>query len=157
MTFLPEFVLYQVSEVSISLHKKITTMNMNNESISATIIALEKSALEAWNNGDPTPYLNLYDPFITYFDPFFDKRLDGIEALTSYYSELGGTVKVDSYEMIDPIVESVNDMAVLTFNLISYYNGSDSRWNCTEVYKRNDSDQWKIVHNHWSLTKPTIG
>jgi hypothetical protein len=52
-------------------------------------------------------------------------------------------------------------MAVLTFNLISQGaqvgDGpkSDVRWNSTEVYQR-ISGQWKIIHSHWSYTKPEL-
>jgi hypothetical protein len=30
-----------------------------------------------------------------------------------------------------------------------------SRWNSTEVYRRIDG-KWRIVHSHWSFTKPEV-
>lgn len=37
--------------------------------ISGTIIALEKAALEMWNSGDPSGYINLSAEDVSYFDP----------------------------------------------------------------------------------------
>lgn len=43
--------------------------NMEKLTITETIITLETKALEAWHNGDPSPYLDLYSKDFTYFDP----------------------------------------------------------------------------------------
>jgi len=42
---------------------------MEKYSVIETIIALETAALEAWHNGNPSPYLELYSNDFTYFDP----------------------------------------------------------------------------------------
>ena len=42
------------------------------------IISLERSALDRWIRGDPDGYLSLYANDATYFDPFRDKRVDGL-------------------------------------------------------------------------------
>lgn len=42
------------------------------------IIYLERSALDRWIRADPDGYLSLYTKDATYFDPFRDKRLDGL-------------------------------------------------------------------------------
>ncbi len=95
---------------------------MDKESIAATIIAMEKSALEEWNKGNPSGYLEIYSLDITYFDPFQEKRIDGLTKMKSLYEGLRGKVLVDKYEMINPIVEVSEGMAVLSYNL-----DSDSR------------------------------
>lgn len=125
-----------------------------NTDITTTIIALEKAALEEWNKGNPDIYLSLYASDMTYFDPFFEKRLDSYEQVKTYYEEIRGTVHVDRYEMINPIVNATSEMAVLTFNLISYEGENVYRWNCTEVYKLNENKVWKIIQTHWSFIKP---
>jgi hypothetical protein len=56
--------------------------------------------------------------------------------------------------MVNPYVQSVKDMAVLTFNLSSYVGSSVQKWNCTEVYRLESDGVWKIIQSHWSLTKP---
>jgi hypothetical protein len=40
-----------------------------NTTVQKTIIGLEKAALERWNHGDPSGYLELYAPDVVYFDP----------------------------------------------------------------------------------------
>lgn len=126
---------------------------MDHENIATKIIALETAALEKWNNGNPSGYLELYTPDFTYFDPFLEKRSDGFDKIEALYEEMRGKVLVDKYEMIEPVVQATDEMAVLTYNLISYTGETVYKWNCTEVYKL-VANEWKIIHNHWSLIKP---
>ncbi len=127
---------------------------MNKESIAAAIIAAEKSALEEWNKGNPSGYLEIYAPNITYFDPFQEKRIDGFGKIQELYESLRGQIRVDRYEMIDPHVEVLPGTAILTYNLNSHAGEAVYQWNCTEVYQQQEDGQWKITHNHWSLVKP---
>lgn len=121
-----------------------------NPDISETIIALEKAALERWNQGDPSGYLELSAGDVTYFDPSLEQRLDGLDRLREYYRPVEGLVNVSGYEMVNPEVTATQNMAVLTFNLHSFTAGNVSKWNCTEVYRLEPDGQWKIVHTHWS-------
>jgi len=57
--------------------------------------------------------------------------------------------------MIDPKVQAVKDMAVLTFNLRSVEGDSLYQWNCTEVYRK-DRGKWLIIQTHWSYVKPNV-
>lgn len=123
--------------------------------ISETIIALEKGALEKWNQGDPSGYLDLSADDVTYFDPSIEQRLDGLDNLKKYYEPIKGQINVSKYEMLNPKVTATDDMAVLTFNLHSYKADKVFKWNCTEVYRHEPNGQWKIVQTHWSfLIKP---
>ena len=90
---------------------------------------------------------------MVYFDPFQPRRLDGIAALTSLYESTRGQVHIDRYELINPHVQLGGDLAVLTFNYVSWVGETEHRWNCTEVYRR-AAGQWRIVQTHWSLTQP---
>ena len=119
-----------------------------------TIIALEKAALEEWNKGNPSEYLAIYAEDITYFDPFQEKRIDGLDKMTAFYESLRGKGSVERYEMIDPQVQATADMAVLSYHLYSYAGDTVYKWNCTEVYRLQQDGNWKIVHNHWSFIKP---
>ena len=121
-----------------------------NIDISETIIALEKKALEKWNQGDPSGYIDLSAEDVTYFDPSLERRLDGLDSLKKYYEPIEGQIKVSKYEMLNPKVTAINNMAVLTFTLHSYKADNISKWNCTEVYRLEPNGQWKIVHTHWS-------
>ena len=126
------------------------------DNITQTIIALEKNALEKWNQGDPDAYLALSADNVTYFDPAIGQRLDGLEALKKYYEPARGLVRVSKHEMINPQVCASEGMAVLSYNLHSYSDTRVSKWNCTEVYKLNKDGKWKIVHTHWSFVKPDL-
>jgi ketosteroid isomerase-like protein len=124
------------------------------------IIALERGALDRWGRGDPHGYLELYARDVTYFDPARDGRVDGLDAMTALLAPIKGQVKVDRYEMIAPHVYRAGDAAVLTYNLVSHSRRPDgaatvTRWNSTAVYAQ-IGGQWKIVHSHWSYTKPEL-
>jgi ketosteroid isomerase-like protein len=119
------------------------------------ILAVERGAFERWAKGDLNGFLDASDPNVDYFDPFLDARLDGLAALRSLYDKAQGKVHVDRWEMIDPKVVVSGDMGVLTFNFVSYSKGRTVRWNTTEVYRRKNG-RWKIIHTHWSLTKPEL-
>lgn len=129
---------------------------MNNRTITETIIAMETEALEAWYNGNPSPYLELYSKDFTYFDPAHEKRLDGWDKIKELYENMRGKIKMDKFEMINPVVQQTDKMAVLTYNLHSYSKETVWKENCTEVYRLEDNNEWKIIHSHWSLTKPSI-
>ena len=128
------------------------------------IIALERSALDRWITADPGGYLDLYAKDATYFDPMHDKRIDGLEALSTLVSSLRGAsypFKEPRYDMIEPTVQVHGDVAVLSFNLVQYGKLSGgqetvlARWNTTEVY-RQINGAWRIIHTHWSFTKPEL-
>lgn len=129
---------------------------MDKNTITETIIALETAALDAWHNGNPSPYLELYSRDFTYFDPAQERRLDGWDKIKALYESMRGKVKMDKFEMINPVVQQTDTMAVLTYNLYSYSGETLWKENCTEVYRLEENDRWKIIHSHWSLTKPSI-
>jgi ketosteroid isomerase-like protein len=126
---------------------------MKRADVADEIIALERAALDRWGNGDPSGFLEISAPDVTYFDPFLDRRIDGLEALTRYYDGIRGKVRVVRYELLNPTVVHAGDMAVLSFNYVSSGgNENDFRWNCTEVYRR-EAAGWRIIQTHWSFTK----
>ena len=122
------------------------------------VIALERGALDRWGAGDPGGFLATYAPEVTYFDPGIERRVDGLAAMTEYYRPFRGKIKVLRYELIGPRVQRHGDVAVLSYNLRNEFVQPDgkvgtSRWNSTSVYAR-VGGAWKVVHSHWSLTKP---
>jgi ketosteroid isomerase-like protein len=125
------------------------------------IINVERAALDRWGKGDPAGYLEIMAPELTYFDPFTEQRVDGDRAMRDYLAPVTGQIHIDHYEMINPKVQHYGDVAILTFNLEDMVKepGSDKTvtlcWNSTEVYRRNEGT-WKIVHSHWSYTKPEL-
>jgi hypothetical protein len=124
----------------------------SGETIAATIIAMERAALDRWGKGDPSGFLEISAEDVVYFDPLLEKRLDGRAALTQYYQGIRGKVKVDRFELVNPKVQHKGKMSVLTFNFVSWSGDKESRWNCTEVY-RHDAPGWRIIQTHWSFTQ----
>jgi len=45
------------------------------------LVALERSALDRWIKLDPQGYLDIQAPDVTYFDPFTERRIDGLDAM----------------------------------------------------------------------------
>lgn len=121
--------------------------------VTAKILALERGALDRWGKGDPDGCLEITDSSVSYFDPFLESRLDGLPALTALYESIRGKIQIQHDEIIDPRVQVIGAAAVLTFRYVSQGSEGSMRWNCTEVYQR-FHDQWRIVHTHWSFTKP---
>jgi ketosteroid isomerase-like protein len=58
-------------------------------------------------------------------------------------------------------VQIHGDVAVLSFNLLSYQKPADgnesvvARWNATAVYRR-AGNTWRSIHVHWSFIKPEL-
>jgi ketosteroid isomerase-like protein len=126
-----------------------------DEEAAEELVALERAALARWCSGDPSGFLELSAPDVVYFDPYRDRRVDGLEALTRIYEELRGKIFAKRFELLNPRVQRAGDCAVLTFNFVSYggSEGDALRWNCTEVFRR-DPAGWRIIQTHWSYTWP---
>jgi len=119
----------------------------------AELLAMESAALDRWGNGDPSGFLEISDEDVVYFDPFRERRVDGLPALSALYESFRGQVQLESYEILNPRVQTWNGGAVLTFNYTSLSkSGNTTRWNCTEVYRLTDAG-WRIIQTHWSFTK----
>jgi len=132
--------------------------SIDTRTIADQIVALERGALDRWGNGDPGGFLDLYAADISYFDPLTARRIDGHEAMEDYYRPWVGKIHVDRYELLNPKVVVEGDMALLTYNLVNYFQDAKgvesvgSCWNSTTVYQRRNGS-WKSLHSHWSFTR----
>lgn len=128
-----------------------TNVSSNTRDIHAEIIALEKQALELWNNGNPDGFIDLSSDDVVYVDPAFERKLEGKKALEEYYNQIRGKVQIDNYKMINPVVMLSAEMAVLAYDYEAHRDGQAFKMHCTEVYRLDSLDQWKIIHTHWSF------
>lgn len=123
--------------------------------VAREILALETAALRRWCDGDPSGFLAISAPDVTYFEPFLARRLDGLQALTAHYEALRGKIRAERFELLDPVVRPLGDAgAVLSFDFVSW-SGAEARrldWHCSEVYALT-SEGWRIVQTHWSLPR----
>ena len=120
-----------------------------------SIIGRERKLLERWAAGDPAGYLSAAAPDMTYFDDLGAAQgLSGREAIQAYGASLAGQIPPHHYEMVDPTVQLVGDVAVLTFRYQpSTADGTPlTPWKATSVYRR-DGDGWAQIHAHWSMQK----
>ena len=121
--------------------------------VAEEIIEIEKAALTRWGNGDPSGFLEITAPDVVYFDPYIPCRIDGLEALRDYYRQnLWGKIHIDRFELLNPVVQVSGDVALMTFNYVSYQGEKPDYWNCTEIYQRQQGT-WKIIQSHWSYTQ----
>jgi hypothetical protein len=125
--------------------------------VTAELVALERAALDRWGHGDPQGYLDIMEPGITYFDPFTPARVDDLAGVKAWFAPFTGKIHIDRYQIINPRVQRVDDLAVLTFNLVDEVDNAKitAHWNTTEVYHR-VGNTWRIVHSHWSYVKPEL-
>jgi len=125
-----------------------------------TIIALERAAMDRWAKGDPAGFIEIFADEVTYFDPSTERRVDGIAAMRARFAPIAGLVKLSRYEILNPDVYRRGDLAVLSYNLVTYGQRPDgeprtARWNTTEVYAL-IGGKWKIVHSHFSQPQPQV-
>jgi hypothetical protein len=123
-----------------------------NEAVTRQIVALERTALDGWQKGNPDPLLAISDPEITYFHAIIDQRLDGLPAVKALFESYRGRPLFDTYEMSGPKVQASGDSAVLTYILVRHIGTATTRWNSTQVYSRK-KEGWRIIHSHWSVAK----
>lgn len=123
--------------------------------VARILIGIERAALERWGNGDPDGFLEISAADVSYFDPFTERRLDGLAALRTLYDQIRGKVHIDRFEIIEPRVQVAGDVAVLTYRFDSHGSDGSTRWNTTEVYRRSPGG-WKIIHTHWAFYQPKI-
>jgi hypothetical protein len=78
------------------------------------LVALERSALDRWIRLDPQGYLDLQAPEVTYFDPFTERRVDGLDAMRlrlAPMKKMKPPFTDPRYDMIDPKVQRHGDVA----------------------------------------------
>ena len=118
--------------------------------ITEELVALECKAMDGWQIGDPDPALAVLDPAATMFDPSAREMLDGRAAIAQLYEKYRGKPFWDSYEILDPRVQTMRGgAAVLTYSFIMRNRDGSSRWNATAVYKQTQGG-WQLLHAHWS-------
>lgn len=123
------------------------------------IISAERAAIDRWIAGDTRGLAELCDPAVTYFDSTLDRRLDGLPAVAAHFAALSaeieemlkqrGKTRMDRHEMLDPVLETTPDMAVLSYGWAGHLDQDVSRWRATSVYRRREG-RWRIIHMHWS-------
>ena len=118
------------------------------------IIGLEKTALDKWFNGDTSGYRQLWSKkSFSYFDGANLHRIDDHKTICAFLDTIEGQLHADSYDFCCPRVQFGKDMALLTFQLYSKTNLIDMKYNCIELYQK-ENETWRVVHSTWSFIRP---
>lgn len=119
------------------------------------ILAQERSALDRWAKGDPMGYPPIDAEDVTYFDDIAAQtRIEGREAMRSYFASLTGKIPPHQYEIVSPKVQVYGDVGILTlrYETRDHEGKPLTPWKATSVYRR-VGREWRIVHAHWSKIK----
>ena len=120
------------------------------------IIALERSALDMWAQGNTDGFINISADDITWFDftPGAQLRIDGLQAVSNFLKPLTGNIPPHTYEIVNPKVQMYGNTAILTFHWKgSMPDGTPmDEWKVTSVYNWRDR-KWRQVHAHWSVVQ----
>jgi len=119
------------------------------------IIALERSVLDQWSQGNPLGYVNNAADDFTYFDDIgAQSRIEGLEAARKYFSDLKGKIPPHTYEIVRSKVQVYDDIGILTFHWHASTSDGKSlpKWKATVIY-RHSGGKWQSVHANWSVVK----
>ncbi|MBO4258221.1 DUF4440 domain-containing protein [Streptomyces griseorubiginosus] len=119
------------------------------------LIGLEKSALDKWFNGDVSGYRELWSRrSFTYFDGAHPARIEDHETVDAFLDGVDGKLHADEYDFRNPRVQFGDDTALLTYQLYADTNLIDMKYNCIELYQKEDDSQWRVIHSTWSFIRP---
>ena len=120
------------------------------------IIALERSALDKWSQGNTHGYIDIGADDVTWFDfmPGAQPRIEGLEAVRNYMASLAGQIPPHTYDIVNPKVQVYGNTAILTFHWkASTTDGKALEgWKATSVYHWKNG-KWSMVHAHWSIVQ----
>ncbi len=132
----------------------IPSITVKAQNPEASIINIEKAALDRWKTGDTFGFIEIAAEDITYFDPGLEKRVTGKKEFHDHLASFNGTFSFPGYELRNTQVQLYDSIGILTFNFAGFSeDGKEDKWNTTEVYRLIEGD-WKLVSSHWSKTKP---
>lgn len=119
------------------------------------IIGLERAALDKWFKGDTSGYDQLWSKrSFTYFDGVVNERIDDHDTISKVLMGIEGKLFADSYDFRSPRVQFGDDVAILTYQLFADTSLIDMRYNCIEVYQKEEDGQWRVIHSTWSFVRP---
>lgn len=131
-------------------------MSVEESKLAEYIISLEKSALDKWFKGDTSGYLDLWSKNnFSYFDGSFSTRVDDYATIKDFVLQnVENKLFADKYEFKNPRVQFGKDTALLTYQLFAKTNLINMQYNCIELYQKEESSDWKVIHSTWSFIRP---
>lgn len=138
--------------------KLILENNPSSEDMTTAqhIVDLEKGALALWFNGQTSGYNRLWSrESFSYFDGAVTKRIDSHEEIEEVLKTIEGKLFAHGgYHFENPRVQLFGNTAILTYQLYADTTLIDMKYNCIEVYHKEKSGEWHVVHSTWSFIRP---
>lgn len=127
---------------------------LGNDNQCQEIIELERAALDRWQTGDVTGFIEIADAEVSYFDPTTTTRVDGKDAFAAHLMPSNGMIEIFRYEILNPKTLCLGDIGLLSYNINNYAETGaiTSRWNASETYRRIDGE-WMLYHSHFSMVE----
>lgn len=131
-------------------------MSVEESQIAEYIINSEKSALDKWFKGDTSGFLELWSKKnFSYFDGSFPTRVDDYATIKDFVLQnVEKKLFADKYEFKNPRVQFGKDMALLTYQLFAKTTLINMQYNCIELFQKEESGEWKVIHSTWSFIRP---
>lgn len=74
--------------------------------------------------------------------------------MEDFLNRLEGNLHAEGCRFVSPRVQFGQDMAILTYQLFARTNINDIEYNCIEVFQKEASGEWHVVHSTWSFIRP---
>ena len=127
----------------------------NEQRLAEQIIGLEKSALDKFFKGDMSGYRDLWSKqSFTYFDAVVTQRVEEFASMESFLDRLEGNLHAEESRFVSPRLQFGHDKDILTYQLFAHTNFNDIEYNCIEVFQKEASGKWHVVHSTWSFIRP---
>ena len=115
------------------------------------LVAMERGALDLYyGQSDPTLYAEQFGDRATYFDPWSGGKIEN-DAIKAYLMGFKGLVPETDFEIRNPSVDVLGDIAILTFSCdaTDVASGAMTPWNVGLIY-RQTGDGWEKIHANWN-------
>lgn len=144
-----------MTEINITAYEQNYTAE--ERELAEHIISLERAALDKWFKGDTSGYRELWsEQSFTYFDGVNDHRVEDHATIAQFLQTIDGKLHADTYDFRHPRVQfgMGKDMALLTYQLYADTNLIDMKYNCIELFRKEENGQWHVIHSTWSFIRP---
>ena len=123
------------------------------------VLSMVRDGLERLRNGDPRGITDVCAEDVTYYSVEHDSLLVGRRTLEEMYGPPTNRTYYDHFDLINPTVRVLGDVAIVAFDFASFTTGDDSqprtRWRSTYVLALLEPG-WRIVHIHWTLLENNL-
>ncbi|MFC0322673.1 nuclear transport factor 2 family protein [Gallibacterium melopsittaci] len=125
------------------------------QALAEHLIALEREALDLWFQGQTSGYRKLWSQKnFSYCDGAQLHRIDEHGQICEFLDTIEGKLFADSYEFVNPRIQFGQDMALLTYELYADTTLIDMKYNCIELFQKEEDGVWRVIHSTWSFIRP---